>query len=80
MSFTLKLDSASCGSGLDGTENVMSWSDTFSSFYQGDKKKNTSLNYLLKQQISFLPLHQKFSIAAACVQCPGQGHATDTYI
>lgn len=39
MSFTLKVDSGSCGSGLDGTETVMSWSDTFSSFYQGTKTR-----------------------------------------
>lgn len=47
MSFTLKVDSGSWGSGLDGTESGMSWSDTFSSFYQRTKP-NQKLQLLAK--------------------------------
>lgn len=63
MSFTLKGDSASCGSGLDGTESAMSWSDTFSSFYSRIKTRtkaqttcwnNSFANSLLKVETNHL--------------------------
>lgn len=79
MSFTLKVDSGSCGSGLDGTENVMSCSDTFSSFYQGT---NTRIQVWITCWNSKLPfsLHRKAILAAACVQYPSNAQDTDTYI
>lgn len=39
VSFTLRVGSGSCGSGLVGTESEMSWSDPFSSFYQRTQRR-----------------------------------------
>lgn len=59
VSFTLKVGSRSCGSGLDGTENEMSWADTFSSFCQRTKDKNKNASYLLKQIPCNVPFTDK---------------------